>query len=166
MGGRRTHEGLPPVEYLIRDARITDVERMSALLAATSDQPGAGGPAAPRAADLLRQLIHLPHAAVYVADARRAVVGMAVLALRPSVRERGFVGDLDVLLVDPEYESSGVRDSLIEETVRSARNKGCVVLEADQPVDPGEQGRWRRHGFSDAGSRLARRLVPAGSARQ
>ena len=115
--------------------------------------------------DLLRQLVYLPHAAVVVAESRRQIVGAAVLALRPSVSQQGFVGTIDVLVVDPQYGETGIADSLIEETLRSARNKGCVSVEAPRPNDPGERTRWQGHGFRETGPRIARDLVPVGAAR-
>ncbi len=116
----------------MRDARITDVGRIAALLAAPSAQPAAAMSAS--GTDLLRQLIYLPNAAVLVADARRVIVGAAVLALRPSVAAGGMVGTVDLLVVDPAYEGAGVVDSLLGEALRSARNKGCVAVEAVPPA--------------------------------
>lgn len=153
------------MEYQVRDARITDAERIAALLGASP--PGgrarAGGPL--DATDLLRQLVYLPNAVVIVADARRRLVGAAVLALRPSVAQGGMVGTIDALAVDPEYESVGVADSLLDEVLRSARNKGCVVVEADGPDKPAERARWAGHGFTEAGSRIVRDLAPIGARR-
>ena len=87
------------------------------------------------AADLLRQLIYLPQASVLVAERRREVVGGAVLALRPSVRAGGYIGTIDLLTVDPDADAERVTDDLLEEIFRSARNKGCTVVEADRPDD-------------------------------
>ncbi|HEX5452141.1 MAG TPA: GNAT family N-acetyltransferase [Candidatus Limnocylindrales bacterium] len=152
------------VEYQVRDARITDVERISALVPARAEaRPAAPGILA--ASDLLRQLVYLPNAVVLVADARRQVVGATVLALRPSVLEGGMVGSVDLLAVDPAYEAAGVTDSLIAEGLRSARNKGCVAVEATRPDDPAEQARWEGHGFAEAGPRIVCELAPAGVAR-
>ena len=151
------------MEYQVRDARITDVGRISALLAAGGARPGAvisaGG------TDLLRQLIYLPNAAVLVADARRVIVGATVLALRPSVSGGGMVGTVDLLVVDPAYLGAGVADSLLGEALRSARNKGCVAVEAVPPDDPAEQRRWSGLGFAADGPRIKRDLTPAGAAR-
>ena len=87
------------MEYLVRAARITDVERLVALCDAAPWMTERGGPLG--AADLLRQLVYLPQASVARRGARRDVVGGAVLALRPSVRAGGYVGTIDLLVVDP-----------------------------------------------------------------
>jgi N-acetylglutamate synthase-like GNAT family acetyltransferase len=151
------------VEYQVRDARITDVGRITALLAASGARPDSvisvGG------TDLLRQLIYLPNAAVLVADARRVIVGATVLALRPSVSGGGMVGTVDLLVVDPAYLEAGVADSLLGEALRSARNKGCVAVEAVPPDDPTEQRRWSGLGFAADGLRIKRDLTPAGASR-
>lgn len=108
------------------------------------------------APDLLRQLVYLPQASVLVAEAGRQVVGAAVLALRPSVRAGGYVGTVDLLVVDPRHDADRVADVLIEEILRSAKNKGCTVVEAALPDDPIELARWDRQGFRAAGPLIER----------
>ena len=108
--------------------------------------------------DLLRQLVYIPQATVLVADLRRSVIGVAILALRPSVKAGGFVGTIDLVVADPRHDVAVV-DTLIEEVLRSARNKGCVTVEATIPDDPNEQARWSRRGFNDAGTLLSRSVA-------
>jgi predicted N-acetyltransferase YhbS len=150
------------VEYLVRAARVTDIDRLVAL----SDDVlrvdrGAG---TLDAADLLRQLVYLPQASVLVAETQRNVVGGAVLALRPSVRAGGFVGTIDLLVVDPDHDADRVTAALLEEAIRSASNKGCTVVEAGRPEDPAALARWVDMGFSQAGARIQRIVAAAGSA--
>ena len=151
------------VEYLIRPARITDIERLVAL---------SGGPVRPSdrsgpmdSGDLLRQLVYLPQASIFIAEARREVVGGAVLALRPSVRAGGFVGAVDFVVVDPDHDADRVTDALLEELLRSARNKGCSIVEAALPDDPAERTRLERHGFVEAGPRAECPVAAVGTAR-
>jgi GNAT superfamily N-acetyltransferase len=150
------------VEYLVRAARITDIDRLVALSGATSRADRANSPM--NAADLLRQLVYLPQASIFVAEARRDVVGGAVLALRPSVRAGGYVGTVDLLVVDPEHDADRITAALIEEVVRSASNKGCTVVEATQPDDPAERTRWERQGFIDTGPHLQKPVAAVGAA--
>ena len=121
------------MEYLVRTARITDIDRLVAL--SDGVVPASGRVGALDSADLLRQLVYLPQASIFVAEARRDVVGGAVLALRPSVVAGGFAGTVDLLVVDPDHDIDRVTDALIEEVIRSAQNKGCSVIEAPQPTD-------------------------------
>ena len=115
------------MEYRVRAARITDVDRLVALSGGRlSDRV----PGQLDAADVLRQLVFLPHASVIVAERRRDVVGGAVLAIRPSVRAGGYVGTIDLLVVDPSAAGDSVTELLVEEAVRSAANKGCATVEA------------------------------------
>src|SRR4029079_18203445 len=132
IGRRRSNRAPPPyevalarVEYLVRTARITDIDRLVALSDGVVRASGASG--ALGSADLLRQLVYLPQASIFVAEARRDVVGGAVLALRPSVVARGCAGTRDLLVVDPDHDIDRVTDALIEEVIRSAQNKGCSV---------------------------------------
>ena len=150
------------MEYQVRTARITDIERLVAL---SGGQLGRAAAGQMDAADLLRQLVFLPHATVLVAERRRDLVGGAVLAIRPSVRAGGYVGTIDLLAVDPASEPEAVAASLIEECVRSAANKGCASVEVPQPDDPAERARWERQKFTDQGTYLRRTVAPAGRRR-
>lgn len=159
---RRPYEVAPArVEYLVRTARITDIDRLVALSDSVIRSSEAAGALAP--ADLLRQLVYLPQASIFVAEARREVVGGAVLALRPSVRAGGFVGTVDLLVVDPDHDADRVTDALIEEVIRSAQNKGCSVVEATMAEDPAERTRWERHGFIESGPRTERQVAAVGA---
>jgi ribosomal protein S18 acetylase RimI-like enzyme len=149
------------VEYLVRTARITDIDRLVALSAASGVASAGASPM--DAADLLRQLVYLPQASIFVAEARREVVGGAVLALRPSVRSGGYVGTVDLLVVDPEHDADRIEDALIDELVRSASNKGCTVVEAARPDDAGELSRWERHGFAEAGPLMEKQVAAVGA---
>ena len=142
------------MEYQVRAARITDVDRLVALSHESVRASGGRGPAV--AADLLRQLVYLPQASILVAEEGRDLAGGAVLALRPSVRAGGYVGTVDLLLVDSRHDVDRVTEALLEELLRSARNKGCAVVEAARPGDPETRDRWNRLGFVDADPVIAR----------
>jgi hypothetical protein len=113
------------------------------------------------AADVLRQMVYLPNTSLLVATDGRMLVGIAVLALRPSVSAGGLVGTIDLLAVEPGSEESGVIEALLAELIRSARNKGCALLEGNTPVEPAELARWEAAGFTDGGPRLRCPLVRA-----
>ena len=145
------------VELQVRDARLTDIDRIVGLMDRADarwshDQLN-------DAADSLRQMLYLPNASVIVCLDGRMVLGMGVLALRPSVSANGLVGTVDLLLVEPGHELTGVIDSLLNELMRQARNKGCVTLEGDVPQEPAELARWESAGFKETGSRMSRGLV-------
>jgi GNAT superfamily N-acetyltransferase len=91
----------------------------------------------------------------------RMLVGFAVLALRPSVSAGGLVGSVDLLAVEPGQEDEGVTQALLAELIRSARNKGCTLLEGEVPTEPAELERWEAAGFAESGSRLRCPLVRA-----
>ena len=149
------------MEYLVRAARITDIERLATLGGAML-RAGDRGPL--DASDLLRQLVYLPHASILVAEARREVAGGSVLVLRPSVVAGGYVGTVDLLVVDPAHDADRVVEALVEETLRSASNKGCTVVEAVRPEDPADLARWERLGFGPAGPILRRPVGAVGAA--
>lgn len=149
------------VEYLIRPARITDIERLAAIGQVSVTAAGLTG--ALGGADLLRQLVYLPHASVLVAEARRELVGGAVLVLRPSVVAGGYVGTVDFLVVAPDHDADRITEALMEELLRSASNKGCSVVETNQPEDPADLARLERSGFAPAGTMLRRPVSAAGS---
>jgi predicted N-acetyltransferase YhbS len=149
------------VEYLVRAARVTDIDRLVAL----SDESVRIdlGQSPLGAADLMRQLVYLPQASIVVAEAQRVVVGGAILALRPSVGAGGYVGTIDLLVVDPEHDADRITAALLEELLRSASNKGCTVVEAARP-DDSTLPRWEGMGFSEASPRISRTVAAAGSA--
>ncbi len=140
------------MEYQVRAARITDVERMVSLWSTAA--PNAGQAATLDGGDLLRQLVYLPQASVLVAETFRTLAGVAVLALRPSIRIGGYVGTVDLLVVDSRHDEERVTERLIEELLRSARNKGCTVVEAALPAGGGVLAVWERFGFTPAGPRI------------
>ena len=149
------------MEFQVRDARLTDIERITTLI----EQTGSSWTSQQlvQASDLLRQLVYLPNAAVLVATENKHVLGVAVLSLRPSVAAAGLAGVLDLLAVEPGSGSTEVTDALLREVIRSARNKGCRELEAGLPDDAAETARWEKHGFREGGRRLICSLarVPA-----
>ena len=149
------------MEYLVRAARVTDIDRFVALSAVTAMPRGESSLGA---RDLMRQLVYLPQASIIVAEAQRVVVGGAVLALRPSISAGGYVGTVDILVVDPEHDADRVTAALLEELLRSASNKGCTVVEAERPTGPGAFARWKRMGFDTAGPRIKKDVTAAGSA--
>ena len=148
------------MEYTIRPARITDIDRLAAIGRSAMTASGRGSL---DAADLLRQCVYLPHASVLVAEARRELVGGALLVLRPSVTSGGYVGTVDFLVVAPDHDADRVTESLLEELLRSASNKGCSTVEASVPSDPADLARLERAGFAPAGVTLRRPVLAAGS---
>ena len=158
------------MEYQVRDARITDADRITALISAGPALPGEEGAVEgedqeipPRAtiAELLRTMVYMPSAIVLVAEAGRRIVGAVVVALRPSLRKGGMIGAIDILAVDRGSDPVSVMGSLLKAALRLARNKGCVAVEAPLPSDPDERSRWEEQGFTAAGPRLVRSLVAA-----
>ena len=152
------------MEYLVRAARVTDIDRVVALSDAALEMARGESPLG--AADLMRQLVYLPQASVVVAETQRVVVGGAVLALRPSVRAGGYVGTIDLLVVDPEHDADRITEALLEELLRSASNKGCTLVEAISPDDPADLHRWTSQGFVPSGPRIQRSVAAAGVARR
>ncbi|MGD0019625.1 MAG: GNAT family N-acetyltransferase [Candidatus Limnocylindrales bacterium] len=146
------------MEYLVRQARITDVDRLYALCVEMGAAPGAGTPL--DAVGLLRQLVYIPNASVMVAEAGRQIAGGAVLGLRPSVRVGGFVGTVDVLVVAPGHNVEKVADELIVEIMTSARRKGCTAVEVMLPEGAALRACWIRHGFAPDAANIYRAEVP------
>jgi N-acetylglutamate synthase-like GNAT family acetyltransferase len=147
------------VEYQVRDARLTDIDRVSELIQRadsswTDDQISS-------AADLLRQLIYMPSASVMVALEGRQVEGVAILSLRPSVAARGFVGTIDLIAIEPGHELAGSVEALFKEILRSARNKGCVRVEMVPPAEPALLASLESLGFAPAAGLISLPLTAA-----
>ena len=145
------------MEYLVRPARITDIDRLAALCAEMGVAPATDSPI--DATGLLRQLVYIPNASVLIAEAGRRIAGGAILALRPSVQAGGFVGTVDLLVVGRGHDTEDVADALIDEMLRSARNKGCAAVEVMLAKDAALRACWQRHGFAEAAAHIYRVAV-------
>ncbi len=145
------------MELLVRDARLTDIDRITGLMQRADSRWSMEQ--LNDAADVLRQMIYLPNVSLTVCLDGRMVLGACVLAIRPSVAATGLVGTVDLLAVEPGHELDGVVDALLRELMRQARNKGCVALEGSVPEEPAELARWDAFGFTESGPRMRLPLV-------
>ena len=145
------------MELLVRDARLTDIDRITGLM--DRAQARWSLEQLNDAADVLRQLIYLPNTSLIVCLDGRMILGASALVLRPSVVSVGLVGTVDLMVVEPGHELDGVVDALLRELMRQARNKGCVALEGQCPEEPAELSRWEAMGFAEAGPRMSIPLV-------
>jgi ribosomal protein S18 acetylase RimI-like enzyme len=144
------------VEVHVRNARLTDLDASLRILA-HDDERGRDE------ADYLRNLLFVPSATVLVAEVQRRVVGLGVLAIRPSVRSGPYIGVIDELGVAHASELDGVdrqliADHLVEHLATSARNKGCTRVEVAEPLASAEPALWKRVGFASRGSILSRAI--------
>jgi hypothetical protein len=150
------------VELVLRDARLTDIDRIVGLMERTESDWSSERLS--EAADVLRQMVYLPNATLVVGLDGRMLVGFAILALRTSVVAGGLVGTVDLLRVESGHELDGVLEGLLRELMRSARNKGCVVLEAALPEEASELPTWETLGFAADGPRLRCQLISLAAA--
>ena len=157
MGASATERDHSSVELLVRDARLTDIDRITGLM--DRAQARWSSEQLNDAADVLRQLIYLPNTSLIVCLDGRMILGASAMVLRPSVVSVGLVGTVDTLVIEPGHELDGVVDALLRELMRQARNKGCVALEGAVPEEPAELSRWEAMGFAEAGPRIRIPLV-------
>jgi hypothetical protein len=154
------------VEFLVRSARLTDVEPAMRILMRNANEPGEG-----RAdTDRLRSLLFLPSATVVVAEVERRVIGIGVLSIRPTVRTAPFVGVIDELGLEgssgparrsARADTSGrseVGRSILEHLISSARNKGCARVEVTDPLAAAEPALLKSAGFERRGALLSRAI--------
>lgn len=146
------------MEVHVRSARLTDLDSAVRLLARDEADPGTGSDDA----DFLRNLLFIPSATVVVAEAERRVVGVGVMALRPSVRSGPFVGVIDELAIAGDRLDAADRrrtaDELVEHLAASAKNKGCTCVEVSEPLASAEPSLWKRHRFASRGRTLGRAI--------
>jgi hypothetical protein len=146
------------VEVHVRSARLTDMDAAVRLLAHGDPR---GQPPQHDVTDVLRNLLFVPSATVVVAQHERQVIGVGVLAIRPSVRSGPFVGVIDELGVAEleDAERRQAADEIVEALADSARNKGCTRVEVSEPLASAEPSLWKRLGFASRGRTLNRTLV-------
>jgi hypothetical protein len=147
------------VEVHVRSARLTDLDAAVRMLAPRDDDDESGRDDV----DYLRNLLFVPSATVTVAERERRVVGVGVLAIRPSVRSGPFVGVIDELGIAADVslaaaERRRVADEIVEHLATSARNKGCTRVEVSEPLATAEPSLWKRLGFASRGRTLGRPL--------
>jgi hypothetical protein len=158
LAANRSREAF--VEVHVRSARLTDLDAAVRLLAIGDDEAAS---VRRDAADYLRNLLFVPSATVVVAEAERRVVGVGVLAIRPSVRSGPFVGVIDELgtATAPALDTADQRraaDEIVEHLARSARNKGCTRVEVNEPLASAEPSLWKRNRFASRGRTLGRTI--------
>ena len=146
------------MEVHVRSARLTDLDAAVRILARDD---GEGDPRDD--VDYLRNLLFVPSATVAVAEIERRVVGVGVLAIRPSVRSGPFVGIVDELGIAQAptldaAERRKVADAIVEHLATSARNKGCTRVEVSEPLASAEPPLWKRLGFASRGRTLGRTI--------
>ena len=146
------------MEVHVRSARLTDLDAAVRILAG-----GAQGERPRNDVDYLRNLLFAPAATVVVAERERRVVGVGVLAIRPSVGSGPFVGTVDELGTAEEpslgaAERRRVADDIVEHLATSARNKGCTRVEVTEPLASAEPSLWKRHRFASRGRLLGRSI--------
>ena len=146
------------MEVHVRSARLTDLDAVLRILAETDVESDRRNDV-----DYLRNLLFVPSATVSVAELERRVVGVGVLAIRPSVRSGPFVGIVDELGIAQApaldaAERQGVADAIVEHLATSARNKGCTRVEVTEPLASAEPPLWKRLGFASRGRTLGRSI--------
>jgi predicted ATP-dependent serine protease len=100
------------------------------------------------------------------------VEGAGGIGLRDLVRQalrmrpdRLVVGEVrgpevvDLLAASPAPDAERIIRTLLSEILRSARNKGCVLVEAEPSTDASDTERWIGWGFSQGHPRLALDVV-------
>ena len=146
------------MEVHVRSARLTDLDAAVRILAHDGHEGERRDDV-----DYLRTLLFVPSATVAVAELERRVVGVGVLAIRPSVRSGPFVGIVDELGIAQAptldaAERRKVADAIVEHLATSARNKGCTRVEVSEPLASAEPPLWKRLGFASRGRTLGRTL--------
>jgi predicted N-acetyltransferase YhbS len=146
------------VEVHVRSARLTDLDAAVRILAHEGNEGERRDDV-----DYLRTLLFVPSATVVVAETERRVVGVGVLAIRPSVRSGPFVGIVDELGIAQAptldaAERRKVADAIVEHLATSARNKGCTRVEVTEPLASAEPPLWKRLGFASRGRTLGREI--------
>ncbi len=146
------------MEVHVRSARLTDLDAAVRLIARDDRDPGDER----NDANYLRSLLFVPSATVIVAEAERRVVGVGVLAIRPSVRSGPFVGIIDEVGLGSGLTDAADRrraaDEIVEHLATSARNKGCTRIEVAEPLASAEPSLWKRHRFASRGRTLGRSI--------
>ena len=152
------------VEYLVRAARVTDIDRIVALR-----DDGRSDDRAPRARSMPRISCASSSTCRRPASSspRRSDTSWVGRSSRFARRSSagGYVGTIDLLVVDPGHDVDRITEALVEELLRSASNKGCTVVEDGPPDDPMERTRLGTPGLRRSRTATATNRDRGGSRR-
>ena len=137
------------MEYTIRPARITDIDRLAAIGRARDDRVGSPARSTPRTCFGSVSTCRTRACSSPRRDGS-SWAGRCSSCVRRSPPAATWA-TVDFLVVAPDHDADRVTESLLEELLRSASNKGCSTVEAAEPSDPADLARLERAGFAAAG---------------
>lgn len=80
------------------------------------------------------------------------MVGFCVLTIKSRLREEGYLGYIDELIIDEEHLGRGIGSSLLDYVLLLAKESGCRRVESDAAFHRTETHRFfEKHGFGNRG---------------
>jgi N-acetylglutamate synthase-like GNAT family acetyltransferase len=110
---------------------------------------------------LFQDRLHTPDHPTLVVESDGAIVGVAVLALKQTLR--GWQATLDELVVAPAYRRRGLGAALVQAVNHLARMRGCIALHVIAARDDGTRDFLKACGFA-TGAALILDLTPGSDA--
>jgi GNAT superfamily N-acetyltransferase len=93
-------------------------------------------------------------------DARKRVVGFAVVHLTPSLHRPTYIGRITAMAVAPDVQGHGVGRALVQAAEHHLRESGCERMEVTSSQrHAAAHVFYRRCGFEDDGVRFAKGLL-------
>jgi GNAT superfamily N-acetyltransferase len=143
----------------IRQANPADRRRCVELLGMLAE--AASGTIDPAAATAFDALLEGARGEILVAEEDGTLLGLASVSYNLAMRYGGEYCQLEELIVDPAARGRNVGGLLVRETVRRAKERGCVeyglyLIEATEKNQPF----YEKFGFRRVGSEMRQRLRP------
>lgn len=131
-------------------AVISEVPRLSGLLAILFSQEAEFAPDTPKQQRGLRMILEQPETGIiFRAEAAGDIIGMVSILFSISTAEGGRVAWLEDMIVHPRWQGHGVGTSLLEHALRAAREAGCLRVTLLADLTNGDAMRfYARSGFS------------------
>jgi glucosamine-phosphate N-acetyltransferase len=105
-----------------------------------------------KAKEVLRKIRSIPNHKIYVALLDSKVVGSATIFIEPKfIHNGGTVGHIEDVVVQKEYQGSGIGEKLVKALLEYAKKNGCykTILDAADEVMPFyEKLGFKRHSNS------------------
>lgn len=105
-----------------------------------------------KAKEVLKKIRSIPNHKIYVALLDSKVVGSATIFIEPKfIHNGGTVGHIEDVVVQKEYQGSGIGEKLVKTLLEYAKKNGCykTILDAADEVMPFyEKLGFKRHSNS------------------
>ena len=114
--------------WLIEEAAEGDIPELCKLLALLFELEQDFAPDSEKQRRALRLFLEVSHATVLIARKEGKVAGMCAISLAISTAEGGWSGEIEDLVIAPEFRRQGLAKLLLDESEKWCRQRGALRM--------------------------------------